>query len=67
LLWGHRGVGHGLDAVLSRLELGAGNLRRHDARGDVELLARAIEIMWERLMALGRLELRCYEGRLPCE
>lgn len=46
-----RGTGHGLDRVLARLGVGNadGAGRRHDARGDVARLARAVEIMWERL------------------
>ena len=44
-----RGTGHGLDRVLSRLNIGRGNARRHDARGDVTLLGQAIEVMWESL------------------
>jgi DNA polymerase III subunit epsilon len=47
-LWGGRG-GHGLDAVMDRLGLSAAGVRRHDARGDVDLLARAVQRMWERL------------------
>jgi DNA polymerase-3 subunit epsilon len=47
-LWGGRG-GHGLDAVMSRLGLSSSGVRRHDARGDVALLARAVRQMWERL------------------
>lgn len=47
-LWGGRG-GHGLDAVMLRLGLSSHGVRRHDARGDVDLLARAVALMWERL------------------
>jgi len=47
-LWGGRG-GHGLDAVMQRLDLKAAGNRRHDARGDVEILAEAIRQMWARL------------------
>lgn len=49
-LWGGRG-GHGLDAVMSRLGLSAAGLRRHDARGDVALLGRAVSEMWQRLQS----------------
>jgi len=52
-LWGRRGVRHGLDAVLGRLRLGASGLRRHDARGDVALLGRAIQAMRHELMRRG--------------
>lgn len=47
-LWGGRG-GHGLDAVISRLGLSVEGIRRHDARGDVELLAQAVGKMWHQL------------------
>jgi DNA polymerase III epsilon subunit-like protein len=47
-IWGGRG-GHGLDAVLARLGLSSEGVKRHDARGDVQLLARAVQQMWERL------------------
>ena len=41
-----RGTGHGLDRVLSRLGIGRAGAVRHDARGDVALLGRAVEVMW---------------------
>lgn len=45
-----RGTGHGMDRMLARLGVNAKNDEaRHDARGDVALLGRALEIMWERL------------------
>lgn len=47
-LWGGRG-GHGLDPVMSRLGLSANRVRRHDARGDVQLLAEAVRRMWRQL------------------
>lgn len=47
-IWGGKG-GHGLDAVLSRLGLSSEGVRRHDARGDVQLLAEAVKQMWTRL------------------
>jgi DNA polymerase-3 subunit epsilon len=47
-LWGGRG-GHGLDAVMSRLRLSAAGARRHDARGDVQILAEAVRRMWGQL------------------
>lgn len=47
-LWGGRG-GHSLDAVMARLGLSAAGVRRHDARGDVDLLAKAVRKMWEQL------------------
>lgn len=57
-LWGRRGMRHGMDAVIQRLGLGPVAWQRHDARGDVMLLARAIEMMCERL--------RSESGALPC-
>jgi DNA polymerase-3 subunit epsilon len=47
-LWGGRG-GHGLDAVVNRLQLRANGQRRHDARGDVAILAEAVKRMWSAL------------------
>jgi DNA polymerase III subunit epsilon len=47
-LWGGRG-GHGLDVIMSRLELGGTGARRHDARGDVAILAEAVRRMWARI------------------
>lgn len=47
-IWGGRG-GHGLDAVLQRLGIRGEGVRRHDARGDVHLLAEAVTRMWRDL------------------
>lgn len=47
-LWGGRG-GHGLDRVMSRLQLSVPDARRHDARGDVQILAEAVRLMWSQL------------------
>lgn len=47
-IWGGRG-GHGLDAVLSRVGVSSTGVKRHDARGDVQLLSQAVQYMWERL------------------
>lgn len=44
-----RGTGHSLDHVKSRLALRETSLRRHDARGDVDILGRAILEMHRRL------------------
>lgn len=44
-----RGTGHSLDLIKSRLSLEETHLRRHDARGDVDILGRAIEVMHQRL------------------
>jgi DNA polymerase III alpha subunit (gram-positive type) len=50
MLFGNtRGTGHSLDHVKSRLGLRDTSLRRHDARGDVDLLGRAVEEMSRRL------------------
>jgi DNA polymerase III alpha subunit (gram-positive type) len=66
LLWGRQGCRHGLDAVLSRLDLSDASVRRHDARGDVELLSRAIELMTRQLEESGKpVNLKRYEGALP--
>ena len=43
------GTGHSLDRLLSRLGISGSSHTRHDARGDVELLGRAVEQMWNRL------------------
>jgi DNA polymerase III alpha subunit (gram-positive type) len=44
-----RGTGHSLDHVKSRLGLHDTSLRRHDARGDVDILGRAVVSMCQRL------------------
>ena len=44
-----RGVGHSLDLVKSRLAIAETSLRRHDARGDVDILGRAVAEMQTRL------------------
>lgn len=44
-----RGTGHSLDRMQSRLGIAGTSLRRHDARGDVDLLGRAVEEMQRRL------------------
>jgi len=50
LLFGKtRGTGHSLDHVKSRLCLRETSLRRHDARGDVDILGRAVQEMHRRL------------------
>jgi DNA polymerase-3 subunit epsilon len=48
-LWGGRS-GHGLDPILHRLGLSANGVKRHDARGDVHLLAQAVQKMWGQLV-----------------
>ncbi len=44
-----RGTGHSLDHLISRLRIDSRGIRRHDARGDVEILGRAVTGMWQRL------------------
>ena len=44
-----RGTGHGMDRMLARLGIGREGATRHDARGDVALLGRAVEVMWHAL------------------
>ncbi len=66
LLWPQPRLRHGLDAVLERLRLTSATARRHDARGDVELLGRAVESMAEQLSRRSEpWELRSAEGVLP--
>ncbi len=43
-----RGIKHGLDVVVDRLGIRS-NVRRHDARGDVELLGLAVAHFWQHL------------------
>lgn len=43
-----RGIKHGLDVVIDRLGIRS-NVRRHDARGDVELLGLAVAHFWRHL------------------
>jgi DNA polymerase III alpha subunit (gram-positive type) len=47
-LWGGGG-GHGLDMIMDRLQLDPKSVRRHDARGDVSILAEAVRMMWSRM------------------
>ncbi len=44
-----RGTGHSLDHLVARLRIDSQGIRRHDARGDVEILGRAVVGMWQRL------------------
>jgi DNA polymerase-3 subunit epsilon len=44
-----RGTGHSLDHLVTRLRIDAQGIRRHDARGDVEILGHAVSSMWQRL------------------
>lgn len=67
-LWGGRG-GHGLDAVLERCNVSAEGIRRHDARGDVHVLAQAVRHMWRELgSGFDRCPVELGVGQLPhCE
>ncbi|MDP1590730.1 MAG: 3'-5' exonuclease [Prosthecobacter sp.] len=47
-IWGGRG-GHDLDAILGRLSISSQGMQRHNARSDVQLLAQAVRVMWEKL------------------
>jgi DNA polymerase III subunit epsilon len=58
--------GHGLDAVLERLKLNTSEYRRHDARGDVGLLAEAVVKMWRHLTpSCAALPAPIFSGVLP--
>ena len=60
--------GHGLDAVIQRLGLDTGRWRRHDARGDVGILAEAVTRMWRTLEpACRELPTRIHSGVLPAD
>ena len=45
-----RGIGHGLDRVVERLAIGTANVRRHDARGDVEILGQVVDQLRRKLV-----------------
>ncbi|MCP5524701.1 MAG: 3'-5' exonuclease [Verrucomicrobiales bacterium] len=57
---------HGLDLVVERLGLNTAAHRRHDARGDVGLLAEAVAQMWRRITPdCACLPVPVYKGFLP--
>ena len=57
---------HNLNAVIERLDLSTKGLRRHDARGDVWILAEAVRCMWMRLgVHPDRSPVPLEVGRLP--
>lgn len=57
---------HSLDAVMTRLGLSGKGLRRHDARGDVQILAEAVRRMWLRLgVPVDRCPVPTEVGHLP--
>src|SRR5258708_441843 len=58
---------HGLDVVLERLGMNTNGYRRHDARGDVGLLAEAVTRMWRQLTPdCSTLPAPLFAGVLPC-
>lgn len=66
-VWGRgRGISHSLDHLVSRLQVPSGDVRRHDARGDVLLLARCVVAMLERMSQARRAyRLSVYRSHLP--
>jgi DNA polymerase-3 subunit epsilon len=55
-VWGRgRGMSHGLDSVIGRLGVRTAGIRRHDARGDVHLLAECVLHLVDRAGRLDRL------------
>jgi DNA polymerase III epsilon subunit-like protein len=66
-VWGRgAGVSHSLDHVVSRLGVPRGDVRRHDARGDVLLLARCVTALLDRMARVRRAcRLSVYRGELP--
>jgi len=66
-VWGRtRGMSHGLDSVIARLGVRLRGARRHDARGDVALLADCVVELLERMRRGGhRHHLNVYRCALP--
>jgi DNA polymerase III epsilon subunit family exonuclease len=66
-VWRERGrLSHSLDSVLSRLRVRRGTLRRHDARGDVSMLAECVVKMCARLKTAEGLDsVPLHESCLP--
>ena len=66
-LWGRdRGVSHSLDNVMNRLRISTRGLRRHDARGDVEILAQCLLGVMQRLeVERSDYSIKLYDGVLP--
>jgi len=66
-IWGRgRGISHSLDNVVSRLRVPSGDVRRHDARGDVLLLARCVVALLEQMKRARRaFRLSVYRSHLP--
>lgn len=64
-LWGHRGP-HNLDAIAERLGISTDGRRRHDALGDVRILADAFSRMIEdKTAADGAVELEAVKLEFP--
>jgi len=64
-IWGGRG-GHDLETIASRLQLDVSKFQRHDARGDVKLLAEAVRLMWDKAAsANGTCPILPTEGVIP--
>jgi DNA polymerase III epsilon subunit family exonuclease len=64
-IWG-TGVGHSLDDVMDRLQVSPHDARRHDARGDVRILAEAVHRMWQQLTPdFTTCPVSCSTGLLP--
>ena len=66
-VWGRaRGTSHSLDNVTRRLRIRRDGIRRHDARGDVELTARCIIALLDRIKRAGNKPMfKVYTGTLP--
>jgi DNA polymerase III alpha subunit (gram-positive type) len=63
-VWGRsKGLSHGLDGVISRLEISTAGIRRHDARGDVLATARCVQRLVKKI---GELENEVFLNINPC-
>jgi len=67
MLFGNaRGTGHSLDHLVSRLRIQSQGARRHDARGDVQILGDAVASLWQQLQLDGAFNgVRRHEAILP--
>ncbi len=66
-IWGRaHGVSHSLDRVVARLRVRTGGIPRHDARGDVQLLAGCVKELLGRMMKANHgYTLNVYKCHLP--
>ncbi|MFA5771565.1 MAG: 3'-5' exonuclease [Thermoplasmata archaeon] len=65
-VWGRHDVySHNLDNVIKRLRMSQKGIQRHDARGDVEITARCVCRMMEKLREKNGVELGIYGCVLP--